>query len=200
MSTSPNATAVKKSSQKQAVTETTRRIRPIRIKGWMEVAANAYGITPSTRNVTLTGPPEYTVKSKNEDGTMLMVSKPTQILVPGLILEANDERVLVRMDDTVVGLFRSLEDSLLEQLSKHANTEGKSDNHIHYGDNLLRLKTKYFKGRYTHKYVKGEKDETAKYEDLTNKRVEIIVRFYGLYVTDDMYGPLASVGAYNVLE
>lgn len=205
MSTSPSAsaTAVKKTAAKEgSVPETTRRIRPTRIKGWMELAANAYGLAACTRNLGLVGRPEYAIKSKkdNDSGGMVLFTKQTQVLVPGIVIEANDERVLIRMDDESVGLFRTLEDDCLEQADKLVNTEGKSAAQIQHGENLLRIKTKYFKGRYTHKYVKGEKEEGNKYEDMTGKRVEVIVRFYGHYTTEDMCGVLASVGAYNILE
>lgn len=201
MSSESAATEVKKTSTKTGDSETTkRRIAPQRLKGWLEQAAGAYGISPSTKNLVLNGLPKYSIKKKNEDGSMVMVAKPVQVIATGTVLEQSDDRLLIRMEDDVVGVFQEVAGEFTAQIALDMELDGRSENQVFYGENLLRLKPKHFKGRYTHKFVKGEREATNKFEDMTGKRIDVIVRFYGLYKADEVYGPLVSVSAYNVLE
>lgn len=201
MSTSPTAAAaVKKSATKTDSETTKRRIVPTRIKGWLEQAAGAFGITAASRNLSLSGLPKVTIKKKNEDGSMIMVSKPTSVIATGVVVEQDDDRLIIRVADENIGIFEEVATDFTSQLALNENLEGKSENGILYNTHMLRLKPKHFKGRYTQRYVKGERDTEGKFENLTGKRVDVIVRFYGLYKLDDIYGPLVSVSAYNVLE
>lgn len=205
MSTSPVAAAstTKKLSAKDGSETTTKRVAPQRIKGWGATQAGAYGIIPGTRKLDLNPIQPATIKKRVEgDGVMVMVAKPVSVLLTGTASVDEDGRVLVAVDENTNAIQRQVEDLFTASVLPHfPEAEGKTSYVNYYGDNLVKLKEKHFEGRYVSKFKNGERDASLKPLDAYNgKKVQIVAKYYGGFATDEIYGPLVTVAAFNVLE
>lgn len=202
-SSSDVAASTKKLSSKDGSETTTKKITPQRLKGWSAYAASAYGAVPNTRKLDLSPiQPAVLKKRVEEDGVLLMVHKPISVLLSGTISVEDDGRVLLHVDDNVNALHREVEDLFVASvLPVFPETGGKASYSNYYGDNLVKLKEKHFRGRYVAKFRNGARDASLDASDaFTGKRVEIIVKYYGAFSSEEIYGPLITVAAFNVLE
>ena len=195
MSSSP----VKKVATK-AVSETAKRIVPTRVRGWIENLAGAYGPAVTNRNLPMTGVPAQSIKKTNEDKSMVMVSKPVNVHVRGTV-SLDEDRVVINLNPEYPGILAEVEEQFISGVAEKQtlSLEGKALITTHYGEKLMRLKAKHFKGAYVRRF-KDEAASDTKLQDLDGKAADIIVRFYGMYITDDCYGPLVSVSAYNLIS
>jgi hypothetical protein len=208
MSTSPLAAASTKKLPSKAGSDatTTKRVAPQRVAGWPSIQVRAYGAGSGTQKLAvnpISG--NAVIKSRKDDddgGVMVMVAKPVSLVVTGTATADEDGKVLVIVDDETNGIQREVEDLFTASLLSHLPaTEAKTSYSTYYGDNLLKLKEKHFAGRFVSKFRNGERDASLKASDAySGKRVQIVVKYYGAYATNEIYGPLVTVAAFNLLE
>lgn len=196
-------TPIKKTAaKKDAGSETVRRIRPVVLKGWSELQAQAYGSVPGSKSLEINPIQPLAVKKKTatDGGSMIQVTKPINVLVTGTP-RVEDEKVFVVLDPEYVEAHRAAEDGFLQAGVELLNADGKAQVPNYFGDNMLRLKTKHFHGRFVSKFEAGTRSETLEPADaVSGEKVQLILRYYGLYSTEDCYGPLVSVAAFNMLS
>ena len=194
----------KKEASKEAGSETTtKRVTPTRVKGWLAYAANAYGAAPGTRKLDLSPPEALALKKRTEaDGTIVTVLKPLHVYVRGTARCDEDGKVYVSVDSDHVAVQRQVEDLFLAGLLPFLpEAEGRTSYATYYGDNLVKLKDKHFGGRYIAKFLKGTRDATIEPSDaFSTKPVELILKYYGGFANNDIYGALVTVAAFNLLE
>ena len=176
------ASAPVKKTIKKAST-TVRRIFPTKIKGWAELAADAYGHLPGMRNWMFSQIPEIKIKRSNEDGTLHTFAKPISVNVSGEVVKQNDDgKMQFKADGGSFSLLSEIETSLLDKsvaIAKDVLDELPERNlRITWGEDMVTLKSKWF-NKYTKIYKDGELSTLG---DIDGTKALLILNFYGFYV------------------
>lgn len=199
-STAP--TTVKKAAKKEGGSETVRRTRVTPLRGWTEVQAKAYGSVPGSMSLALNPISPLAVKKKTatDGGELVQVTKPINVLVTGKA-RIEDDKVFIIVDPEYVEAHREAENAFLSAGNELINHDGKAQLQTYFSDNMVKLKAKHFNGRYVSKFEAGTRSEELEASDaFGTDKLQLVLRYYGLYTTEDCYGPLVSVAAFNLLS
>jgi hypothetical protein len=177
-----------------------RRIFPIRIKGWEEQVADAYGHSPSTRNWDIAGIPAVAIKKRNDEGTLFYLKKPVAVNLSGKVKKEDDGKIYFESDPESWSMVNAIETYILDNMIPLTKLGALPETKLGltWGDNMVTLKSKWFEGKYTRMFADGK--PTIEIPELNDTRVDVVLQFYGMYVTEDKAaaGPLASVKAFNM--
>jgi len=189
---------VKKVAAKSSGSETTKRVFPQKLQGWIALVASAFGPQVGARNWSIAGFPKLEAKKAVND-SMTLVKKPVSVILRGSFVNERDGKIFIRVEDTYFNVFKAVESQFMEDINGLEGaqpSEGLAQLGLTFGDDMVSLKSKYFTGKFTKAFVNG--DLVKDTPDLNGKTVSIIVKFYGRYIAEEVYGPLVSVAAYNV--